>query len=869
MQPAAGVNVPTTVTSAAGLSVGQGIFIAGGGYYTIATIAGLNVTLTNLGLAGNAAVGANVPIASAISSVVPGYFPVTFAGTLQTGTVPLLVSSTPAVATVNPTFVLSFAGYTPTATVTVGATPAITQANLQAAVNSLLINTTSPGSGNGTAVVGPITSTGNYLITFGNALADVSVPLLDASPVTASAAIVNQPWLVASPATQTVAVSVIDSVVPSNPSTFNVSFLTGPLSPTALTANLAPVTGGTFASLGTYYYVVTANVNLTTIAAAGSTQPAVGANVTVTVVSSSALGVGQVIVVAGSGHYRVASVNSSTSVTLTNLGSPGNAGFGTPIANGANVSVESIASNTAAAIVPSAVPGPSSQEVTLAWSAVGGAASYNIYRASASGGFGANSLVAAGVVPLTYIDTGSATIAGTPPGTTVTIGSVAPTLNTAQIASNAATTTSASYTQPAAGGTVSVSVVSTIGMTGGQGLSSPAAVSTPIASVTNGTTVVLTNLGSAGNAAPATVIGAGASVTSVFTGTTAAFTQPAAGSTVSVSVVSSANLLAGQELLITGGGFYSVASVTNATTVVLTNLGSTGNAIQGAPIAIGASVTTLFTQAGYYYYVVTAIVGGVESVASDELSVIMTNNVNATVNLSWSPVPNATGYNIYRATASGAYTALSLLNAAPQAATVYFDTGAPAVAGAPPVTGTRASLQAALNALLADAGRSGLHQRDDALGGTATVDETVTGNFLITFGGTLSGTTVPLLIATAFANNAGAGIINTGATAHAGELIQGGSANATPTQWFASGPSPVANAAVNLEGTTNKANIAGPITSIVSDPNDPNIIYITTAGGGTGRPTTPAPPGRHCSTACPPCKTSTSRGWIPAPTPTP
>ncbi len=76
------------------------------------------------------------------------------------------------------------------------------------------------------------------------------------------------------------------------------------------------------------------------------------------------------------------------------------------------------------------------------------------------------------------------------------------------------------------------------------------------------------------------------------------------------------------------------------------------------------------------------------------------------------------------------------------------------------------------------------------------------------------------------------GDVYTGSVGTAGEQLQGGTANATPTTWFASGPSPVANANINLETTTNNANIAGPITSILSDPTDPDIIYVAAAGGG-------------------------------------
>ena len=67
------------------------------------------------------------------------------------------------------------------------------------------------------------------------------------------------------------------------------------------------------------------------------------------------------------------------------------------------------------------------------------------------------------------------------------------------------------------------------------------------------------------------------------------------------------------------------------------------------------------------------------------------------------------------------------------------------------------------------------------------------------------------------------------------EAIQGGSANVTPDQWFSTGPGAVNNAAVYngaAPAETGFSTASGPVTSIVTDPNDPNIIYIATAGGG-------------------------------------
>ena len=72
--------------------------------------------------------------------------------------------------------------------------------------------------------------------------------------------------------------------------------------------------------------------------------------------------------------------------------------------------------------------------------------------------------------------------------------------------------------------------------------------------------------------------------------TTANFTVPAIGSTVSVSLDNTAGILAGNTLLIVGGGFYTVSSVTNSTTIVAKNTGVDGNAAAAGVVASGAQV---------------------------------------------------------------------------------------------------------------------------------------------------------------------------------------------------------------------------------------------------------------------------------------
>ena len=79
-------------------------------------------------------------------------------------------------------------------------------------------------------------------------------------------------------------------------------------------------------------------------------------------------------------------------------------------------------------------------------------------------------------------------------------------------------------------------------------------------------------------------------VQSVTTTLSAGFTQPAVSSTVSIAVVSTAGFRANQPIVITGGGAYVVSSVTDATHMVVTNSGGSGNTAPAAPVPTGGNV---------------------------------------------------------------------------------------------------------------------------------------------------------------------------------------------------------------------------------------------------------------------------------------
>lgn len=74
------------------------------------------------------------------------------------------------------------------------------------------------------------------------------------------------------------------------------------------------------------------------------------------------------------------------------------------------------------------------------------------------------------------------------------------------------------------------------------------------------------------------------------TATTASFTQPAIGSTVSVTCATTNFMFTNQILYIGAGGLYSVSSITSQTVVVVKNLGDSSNAAAAATVASASSV---------------------------------------------------------------------------------------------------------------------------------------------------------------------------------------------------------------------------------------------------------------------------------------
>src|SRR5258707_4847803 len=109
---------------------------------------------------------------------------------------------------------------------------------------------------------------------------------------------------------------------------------------------------------------------------------------------------------------------------------------------------------------------------------------------------------------------------------------------------------------------------------------------------------VVTNRGYGGDAGPGGRVASGGGVvpsglngqagTSAFTTTTANFTMPTSGSTVTVTVASTAWMAQGQNLFIPTAGYLSVSVFTDSTHAVFTNSGTIGNASAGTGIRSGA-----------------------------------------------------------------------------------------------------------------------------------------------------------------------------------------------------------------------------------------------------------------------------------------
>jgi hypothetical protein len=384
-----------------------------------------------------------------------------------------------------------------------------------------------------------------------------------------------------------------------------------------------PVDGTTIAVSGGKLTVVgggggAAGQNAYTHTSASFLVPAVGATVSVPVVSTAWMGgTGYVVFVTGAGYYAVSSITDATHAVLTNAGGASNAIAGTTVPSGATVSAAGPAGAAGAAGAPGAALSAydalsaaftmpaAAANVTIsiantAWMGVGQV----IYIASA-GYFQVASITSTTQVAVTNLNyPGNASAGGTiVSGSKVSAGGLIGATGSGGAGKNAFTNLAANFTQPAVNSTVSINVGSTAWMAVGQVIFVQGGGYYSVASITDLTDAVVTNLGYTGNATPGATVSGGSTVAvtpggvagsagaNAFTITSTSFTMPAATSPVTVTVGSTVWMAQGQNLYVAGAGYFSVSVITDATHVVLINSGAPGNIGSGTVIASGAQVS--------------------------------------------------------------------------------------------------------------------------------------------------------------------------------------------------------------------------------------------------------------------------------------
>jgi hypothetical protein len=426
--------------------------------------------------------------------------------------------------------------------------------------------------------------------------------------------------------------------------------------------------GGSLVDTTTYYYV------MTSLTAAG--QTAQSAEVSVTAASPNLTAVLTWTTVTGATGYNI--YRSTTSGTygasslLTTINSGATATYSDPGAS--LVSGQPPTTNTATIQVPvqsaavlqsggtlvqsqayywvvtavtanGETPASGQQTVTasaghgtskLTWTAVSGAVSYNVYRATASGAFGATSLVASVGSGVTYTDTGTAAGAGQPPGDTAAI---------------AAPTTAGCATATTGGALAAATYYYAVTALTASGETAPGTEQSQ--ATTGSTSKVTTNWSGV----------SGATGFNVYRGTSTG-NENVLIATVGASATSFVDFGAS---LVTQSAPTSNTAAVPAPAQTSPSTGTTGGAL--------AAVT--------YYYVVTALTAAGETTASAEKSQA-TTGAASTVTVNWSAVTGATGYKVYRGTTAGREA--TLLATLGSAATSYVDYGA-----APTTTSTAGS----------------------------------------------------------------------------------------------------------------------------------------------------------------------------------
>src|SRR4029077_16117980 len=319
------------------------------------------------------------------------------------------------------------------------------------------------------------------------------------------------------------------------------------------------------------------------ITSASFVMPAAAASANISISNTGWIGVGQEIYIAGAGYFNVQSITSPTIFVGTNSNYPGGATPGSTIASGARVSPAGVIGpagaggaglNAVITLSANFTQPPVNATVpitvgTTAWMAPTQA----IYIAG--GGY----YTVSSITDITHaVVTNLGYSGNAAPGATVASGgAVSPSGLNGAAGSNAFTSTTANFTMPTSGSTVTVTVAATSWMAQGQNLFIPGAGYFSVSVVTDATHAVLTNSGTTGNATAGTVISSGAQVSP-------AGAQGSGG---------------------TGGGGGGVRSLTDATTTgtswITSPTGVLKRVVQGGNITLtdsGTSVTIAASSGG-------------------------------------------------------------------------------------------------------------------------------------------------------------------------------------------------------------------------------------------------------------------------------
>jgi microcystin-dependent protein len=187
------------------------------------------------------------------------------------------------------------------------------------------------------------------------------------------------------------------------------------------------------------------------------------------------------------------------------------------------------------------------------------------------------------------------------------------------------TTLSASFAQPAVNATVPITVGATAWMSVNQAISIVGGGDYTVSSITDGIHAVIKSLGTGSAAAPGATVPSGASI-----GPTA---------TVSITVGATSWMSPTEQIYIIGGGNYTVASVTDATHAVITNLGSSSNASPGSTVPSGAYLSPTAAAVTFLrsstvpdqFSLFTAEIQGAPSVAAVEFGQQISGDLSATL----------------------------------------------------------------------------------------------------------------------------------------------------------------------------------------------------------------------------------------------